>query len=85
MEKIIFELSLKEANAILQALGNLPYAEVAPLVHKIKQQAEAQLQTVVQSAVEKNEPPATEGGEAADSKGTAKKTAEKPLSDAVKS
>ena len=38
-----FKLSVDEVNAILQALGARPYAEVQTLVTKIKTDGEAQI------------------------------------------
>jgi hypothetical protein len=38
-----FKLSVDEVNAILQALGARPYAEVQTLVAKIKADGEAQI------------------------------------------
>ena len=37
------ELTINEINMILQALGNAPYAQVFELVHKIREQAQAQV------------------------------------------
>ena len=45
-----FELTLDEANTILAALGKQAFETVAPLIGKIKQQAEAQLQTQLEAA-----------------------------------
>ena len=36
---IKLELTLDETNAVLQALGNMPYAQVVALVDNIKNQA----------------------------------------------
>ena len=36
---IKIELTLDETNAVLQALGNMPYAQVVALVENIKNQA----------------------------------------------
>jgi hypothetical protein len=36
---IKLELTLDETNAVLQALGNMPYAQVVALVENIKNQA----------------------------------------------
>jgi len=41
---ITLELEVAEVNGILQALGNLPYAQVEPLIVKIKEQAVPQVQ-----------------------------------------
>ena len=40
---IRLELVLDEVNAVLGALGNLPYGQVAGLVEKIREQATQQL------------------------------------------
>lgn len=37
------ELNINEINAIMQALGNLPYASVFELVLKIREQVQSQL------------------------------------------
>jgi len=37
------DLTLPEINLIMQALGQMPYASVADLVVKIREQAQAQL------------------------------------------
>jgi len=36
---IKLELELVEVNGIMQALGNMPFAQVEPLVNKIREQA----------------------------------------------
>jgi hypothetical protein len=43
------DLSLNEINVIMQALGNMPYAQVFELVEKIRTQAQAQVQTTEQA------------------------------------
>lgn len=45
MDEVIikFELSFDEANAVMFALGKLPYDQVAGLVDKLRQQAAPQL------------------------------------------
>jgi hypothetical protein len=40
---IQLELTIDEANSILAGLGEQPYVKVADLIHKIKDQASAQL------------------------------------------
>ena len=45
------DLTVNEINAIMQALGNMPYAQVFELVQKIREQAQAQLN---QPAIEEN-------------------------------
>lgn len=42
-KEINITVSVAEANGILQALGQMPYMQVADLIAKIKQQAEIQL------------------------------------------
>ena len=37
------DLTLHEINAVLQALGGMPYAQVFELVQKIRTQAQAQV------------------------------------------
>lgn len=43
MEKLSLELTIDEANLILEALGEMPFKRVYGLVGKIQQQASAQL------------------------------------------
>jgi hypothetical protein len=42
---INLELELAEVNGILQALVNLPFSQVAPLIQKIQLQAQPQVKT----------------------------------------
>ncbi len=42
---INLELDVTEVNGILQALGNLPFAQVALLIQKIQLQAQPQVKT----------------------------------------
>jgi hypothetical protein len=37
------DLTLAEINVLLQALGNMPYAQVFELIEKIRAQAQAQV------------------------------------------
>lgn len=37
------ELTVTEVNIVMQALGNMPYAQVFELVEKIRTQAQAQV------------------------------------------
>jgi hypothetical protein len=37
------DLTINEVNIIMQALGNMPYAQVFELVQKIREQAQAQI------------------------------------------
>lgn len=41
---IRLELSIEEVNQILTALGQLPYAQVATLIEKMRNQAKPQLE-----------------------------------------
>ena len=41
---IKLELTVEEVNGILQALGNMPYAQVVALVENIRNQATPQVQ-----------------------------------------
>jgi len=43
---IKLELTIDETNGVLQALGNMPYAQVVALVEKIKAQAIPQIPQV---------------------------------------
>lgn len=38
-----FTFTESEANAILQAIGNLPYVQAQPIIAKIQQQAQVQM------------------------------------------
>lgn len=51
---INLNLEIAEVNGVLTALGQMPYAQVAELVEKIKQQAIPQIQTS-QQETENNE------------------------------
>ena len=44
MEQISINLALEEVNTILDSLGRLSYNEVFQLIHKVKAQAEAQVE-----------------------------------------
>lgn len=52
---INLNLEITEVNGILTALGQMPYAQVAELVEKIKQQAIPQVQAQQQEVSENNE------------------------------
>lgn len=43
IKEIELKLTVAEVNGILQALGQMPYAQVVSLVLKIQQQAQAQV------------------------------------------
>jgi hypothetical protein len=45
------ELTINEVNVIMQALGNAPYAQVAELIQKIREQAQPQLPAAMQEEV----------------------------------
>lgn len=55
METINLSITVDEANAILAALGQQPYIQVADLIHKIQTQASTQLNGT--SAVEASNGP----------------------------
>ena len=42
--ELTFKLTLDETNVILAALGKVPYEAAAPVVDKLRQQAQPQLQ-----------------------------------------
>ncbi len=44
MEKITLDITLEEANLILEALGNLPFVKVYALISKIQEQAGQQFE-----------------------------------------
>jgi predicted DNA-binding ArsR family transcriptional regulator len=55
---INLEHTVEEINAILVALASKPYAEVAELIHKIKNKAEAQIVEAAKVVEEEFTPPA---------------------------
>jgi hypothetical protein len=48
--EINLSLSLEEVNGVLQALGTLPFAQVAPLIDKIRAQATPQFEAAQAAA-----------------------------------
>jgi hypothetical protein len=50
MSDISITLNLDEVNVVMQGLGQLPYAQVSPLVDKIRGQAIPQVQAQQQAA-----------------------------------
>ena len=52
---LTFNLHLDEVNVILQALGRLPFDQVAGMIAKVRSQAEPQVQALQQAG---NIPPA---------------------------
>lgn len=48
---IKIELELEEVNGVLVALGNLPYAQVQPLIDKVRAQVIPQVQNEVEVPV----------------------------------
>lgn len=44
------DLTIPEINAVLQALGAMPYAQVFELVQKIREQAQAQVSAEQENA-----------------------------------
>jgi hypothetical protein len=55
---INLEHTVEEINSILTALAAKPYAEVADLIHKIKNKAEAQIVAAAKAVEEEFTPPA---------------------------
>ncbi|MEO1261709.1 MAG: hypothetical protein AAFZ15_23095 [Bacteroidota bacterium] len=49
-QNLQLHLTVEEINLILENLGQLPYLKVYPLIHKIQQQANAQVTTAQQAA-----------------------------------
>ena len=47
------ELTINEVNQIMQALGNMPYAQVFELVQKIREQAQPQVEALAQEGDDK--------------------------------
>lgn len=47
------ELTINEVNQIMQALGNMPYAQVFELVQKIREQAQPQVEAPAQEGDDK--------------------------------
>jgi len=45
------DLTINEVNAIMQALGNMPYAQVFELIQKIREQAQPQVETPAQEEI----------------------------------
>ena len=45
------ELTINEVNAIMQALGNMPYAQVFELIQKIREQAQPQVAAPAQEEI----------------------------------
>lgn len=43
MEKVTITLSVNEWNVVMQALGNMPFAQVNNIIAEVKSQAEGQL------------------------------------------
>jgi hypothetical protein len=48
--EIRLDLNLEEINGVLQALGTMPYAQVSPLVDKIRAQATPQFEAAQAAA-----------------------------------
>jgi hypothetical protein len=52
MDKISIELPAQAWNAILNALGQRPYAEVVELIAEVKRQGEAAIKTLNEASVD---------------------------------
>jgi len=68
MKDLNFNLTVNEANTILQALGNMPFVQVYPLIQKLQDQAAKQMEGNLEapSAAEAPQPeaaPANTNGE----------------------
>lgn len=46
MENLTFTMTVAEANILVSALGNMPYAQVADIIKKMQEQAQAQVDSV---------------------------------------
>ena len=46
METITLDFTIEEVNCVLASLGKMPFAHVAPLVDKIRQQAAPQVKAI---------------------------------------
>lgn len=56
---ITIELTVDEVNVILRSLGQHPFAEIANLINKIKEQGEPQVAELIKQAeAQKQEAPA---------------------------
>ena len=56
--EITLKMSLDNLNSLLSALGNLPFAQVAPIIHDLHQQAIPQIQAQQPVEEKKEEVPA---------------------------
>ena len=48
--EIKLSLTIEEVNGVMQALGNMPYVQVAALVEKVRSQAAPQVEQAVEAA-----------------------------------
>ena len=55
MKEVNLKLTLEEANAVLNSLGNLPFVQVHQLIDKIKNQAGQQLNGAFKEEEKKEE------------------------------
>ncbi|MBC6479735.1 MAG: hypothetical protein GDA56_20100 [Hormoscilla sp. GM7CHS1pb] len=63
MEEIELKLTVNEVNQVLEALGQLPYARIYQLIHKVQDQAQQQ----IRAAARANHAPSYSGGSQPDS------------------
>ena len=49
-QTVKIELTVQEANLVLNALGQMPYIQVAEFIGKFKTQADSQLQSALQQS-----------------------------------
>ena len=57
MQEIKLQLTIEEANLVLEALGNLPFARVYGLIGKIQEQAGQQLNAAESQSGPSDSPP----------------------------
>jgi hypothetical protein len=60
MSDISIQLTLDEVNVVMQGLGQLPYAQVSPVVDKIRGQVIPQVQAQQQAAQAPAQPTVTD-------------------------
>jgi len=64
MQEITLKLSIDDANTVLEALGNLPYAKVFNTIAIIQQQAQAQVKPAPDNQVDGPSTPCDAKGDA---------------------
>lgn len=56
MKELNFKLTVNDANTILQALGNMPFVQVYPLIQKLQEQAAQQMEGDLQAPAQQAAP-----------------------------